>query len=106
MEARVQAFTLVDGGQPAERTAQALAEFVAAAEHTLEIAIYDLRLPDPLAQTVRGALEGAAQRGVAVRLAYNKDCPATRPFRRRRGRSRTCSNRCPSRPRGSPACRT
>ena len=36
MEARVQAFTLVDGGQPAERTAQALADFVAAAEHTLE----------------------------------------------------------------------
>jgi phosphatidylserine/phosphatidylglycerophosphate/cardiolipin synthase-like enzyme len=76
VEARVQAFTLVDGGQPAERTAQALADFVAAAEHTLEIAIYDLRLPDPLAQTVRGALEGAARRGVAVRLAYNKDCPS------------------------------
>jgi phosphatidylserine/phosphatidylglycerophosphate/cardiolipin synthase-like enzyme len=75
VEARAQAFTLVDGGQPAERTAQALADFVGAAEHTLEIAIYDLRLPDPLAQTVRGALEAAAQRGVAVRLAYNKDCP-------------------------------
>ena len=73
--ARVQAFTLVDGGQPAERTAQALADFVAAAEHTLEIAIYDIRLPDPLAHTVAGALEAAAQRGVTVRLAYNLDCP-------------------------------
>jgi phosphatidylserine/phosphatidylglycerophosphate/cardiolipin synthase-like enzyme len=72
---KVSCFTLVDGGQPAERTAQALADFVAAAEHTLEIAVYDVRLPDPLAQTVRGALEAAAQRGVTVRLAYNKDCP-------------------------------
>jgi phosphatidylserine/phosphatidylglycerophosphate/cardiolipin synthase-like enzyme len=76
VEARVQAFTLVDGGQPAERTAQALADFIAAAEHTLEIAIYDVRLPDPLAQVVLGALDAVAQRGVAVRLAYNVDTPA------------------------------
>jgi len=75
VEARVQAFTLTDGGQPAERTAQALADFVDAAQQSLEIAIYDIRLPDPLAQTVRGALERAAQRGVHVRLVYNQDCP-------------------------------
>ena len=75
MEARVQAVTLVDGGQPAERTARALGDFIAAAERTLEIAIYDVRLPDPLAQIVRGALDSAAQRGVAVRLAYNVDAP-------------------------------
>jgi phosphatidylserine/phosphatidylglycerophosphate/cardiolipin synthase-like enzyme len=79
VEARVQAFTLVDGGQPAERTAQALAEFVAAAERSLEIAIYDVRLPDPLAATVSGALEDAARRGVAVRLAYNADYPEDTP---------------------------
>jgi phosphatidylserine/phosphatidylglycerophosphate/cardiolipin synthase-like enzyme len=75
VEARVQAFTLVDGGQPAERTAQALADFVAAAERTLEIAIYDIRLPDPLAATVLGALEQTAARGVSIRLAYNADYP-------------------------------
>jgi phosphatidylserine/phosphatidylglycerophosphate/cardiolipin synthase-like enzyme len=75
VEARVQAFTLVDGGQPAERTAQALADFIGAAQHSLEIAIYDIRLPDPLAAIVTGALEGAAQRGVEVRLAYNLDGP-------------------------------
>ena len=68
-------FTLVDGGQPAERTAHALADFIAAAQRTLEIAIYDIRLPDPLAAIVTGALEGAAQRGVEVRLAYNLDGP-------------------------------
>jgi phosphatidylserine/phosphatidylglycerophosphate/cardiolipin synthase-like enzyme len=46
---------------------------VSQARSTLEIAIYDLRLPDPLAAIVGGALEAAAARGVAVRLAYNLD---------------------------------
>jgi phosphatidylserine/phosphatidylglycerophosphate/cardiolipin synthase-like enzyme len=73
-EARVQAFTLTDGGQPAERTANALAEFVRAAQQSLEIAIYDMRLPDPLAQILRGALDDASGRGVQLRLAYNLDC--------------------------------
>ena len=67
--------TLTDGGQPAEETAHALADFIAAAQHTLDIAIYDIRLPDPLAAIVLGALTGAATRGVAVRLAYNVDHP-------------------------------
>ena len=65
--------TLTDGGQPAEQTAQALADFVSAAQRTLEIAIYDFHLPDDLARVVEGALAGAAARGVAVRLAYNVD---------------------------------
>ncbi|MDE3026253.1 MAG: hypothetical protein KGI93_11865, partial [Acidobacteriota bacterium] len=65
--------TLTDGGQPAEETAQALAGFCAAAERTLEIAIYDLHLPPELAGVVDGALVAAARRGVAVRLAYNVD---------------------------------
>ena len=88
MEARVQAFTLTDGGQPAERTANALADFIRAAQHTIEIAIYDLRLPDPLAQIIRGAFDDARSRGVQLRAAYNLDCregqkvpppPATEP---------------------------
>jgi phosphatidylserine/phosphatidylglycerophosphate/cardiolipin synthase-like enzyme len=74
VEARVQAFTLTDGGQPAERTANALADFIRAAQHTLEIAIYDVRLPDPLAQIIRGALDDARTRGVQLRLVYNLDC--------------------------------
>ncbi|MES1247587.1 MAG: phosphatidylserine/phosphatidylglycerophosphate/cardiolipin synthase family protein [Actinomycetota bacterium] len=73
MDGRIQAFTLLDGGQPAERTANALAEFIAAAEHTLEIAIYDLRLPDPLADTLKAAFATAQARGVSIRLAYNAD---------------------------------
>jgi phosphatidylserine/phosphatidylglycerophosphate/cardiolipin synthase-like enzyme len=74
--AGVEVRTLTDGGQPAEETADALAAFVAAAQRTLEIAVYDFHLPPDLEATVAGELEAAHKRGVAVRLAYNVDHPA------------------------------
>jgi phosphatidylserine/phosphatidylglycerophosphate/cardiolipin synthase-like enzyme len=67
--------TLTDGGQPAEETAHALAAFVAAAQRTLEIAVYDYHLPPELEAIVAGELDAAQKRGVAVRLAYNVDHP-------------------------------
>jgi phosphatidylserine/phosphatidylglycerophosphate/cardiolipin synthase-like enzyme len=81
--ARVEVRTLTDGGQPAEATAHALAEFVSAARQTLEIAVYDFQLPPQLETIICDALAGAAKRGVAVRLAYNldhaKDAPVPPP---------------------------
>jgi phosphatidylserine/phosphatidylglycerophosphate/cardiolipin synthase-like enzyme len=77
--ARVEVRTLTDGGQPAEETAHALADFVAAAQRTLEVAVYDFHLPPDLDEIVRAALVAAQQRGVAVRLAYNVDHPADTP---------------------------
>jgi phosphatidylserine/phosphatidylglycerophosphate/cardiolipin synthase-like enzyme len=80
--AGVEVRTLTDGGQPAEQTAHALAEFCAAAKQTLEIAVYDFRLPPDLNDIVCGALTAAQKRGVAVRLAYNLDhaaAPVPRP---------------------------
>jgi phosphatidylserine/phosphatidylglycerophosphate/cardiolipin synthase-like enzyme len=71
--AGVEVRTLTDGGQPAEQTAHALAEFVAAAKQTLEIAVYDLHLPPDLSEIVRGELVAAQKRGVEIRLAYNLD---------------------------------
>jgi phosphatidylserine/phosphatidylglycerophosphate/cardiolipin synthase-like enzyme len=71
--AGVEVRTLTDGGQPAEQTAHALAEFCAAAKQTLEIAVYDFHLPPHLDAIVCGELVGAHKRGVAVRLAYNLD---------------------------------
>ena len=71
--AGVEVRTLTDGGQPAEQTAHALAEFFAAAKQTLEIAVYDFRLPPDLNDVVCGALVEAQKCGVAVRLAYNLD---------------------------------
>jgi phosphatidylserine/phosphatidylglycerophosphate/cardiolipin synthase-like enzyme len=77
--AGVEVRTLTDGGQPAEQTAHALAEFCGAAKETLEIAVYDLRLPPELDAIVCGELEAAAKRGVGVRLAYNLDHPKATP---------------------------
>jgi phosphatidylserine/phosphatidylglycerophosphate/cardiolipin synthase-like enzyme len=76
----VEVRTLTDGGQPAEETARALADFIGAAERTLEIAVYDFHLPAPLHEIVVGALTAAASRGVAVRLAYNVDHPGKTPI--------------------------
>jgi len=67
--AGVEVRTLTDGGQPAEQTAQALADFCGDAKQTLEIAVYDFRLPPELNDIVCGALIAAEKRGVAVRLA-------------------------------------
>jgi phosphatidylserine/phosphatidylglycerophosphate/cardiolipin synthase-like enzyme len=69
----VEVRTLTDGGQPAEDTAKALAAFVAAAEKTLEVAVYDVNLPAPVVSIVRDAFSAAHDRGVAIRLAYNVD---------------------------------
>src|SRR5690348_8322325 len=65
--------TLTDGGQPALDVARELADFLAEARATLELALYDLHLTPPLAEVVTGAITGAAGRGVAVRLVYNVD---------------------------------
>jgi phosphatidylserine/phosphatidylglycerophosphate/cardiolipin synthase-like enzyme len=65
--------TLVDGGQTSPEIAQTIADFLGAAERTLDVALYDVRLHDPSAQIVRGAFDAARARGVAIRLAYNVD---------------------------------
>jgi phosphatidylserine/phosphatidylglycerophosphate/cardiolipin synthase-like enzyme len=64
---------LTDGGQTADEIAHEIAAFLAPAQKTLDLALYDLRLPSPTAEIVKDALVGASQRGVAVRLAYNLD---------------------------------
>ena len=84
----VDVWTLTEGGQPAEETANRLAAFIEGAAASLELALYDVRLPDPVGAIVAGALREASGRGVAVRLLYNVDSgrpaelhppPATRP---------------------------
>ena len=84
----MKAIELTDGGQEAEAIASAVAEFIAPAQRTLELALYDIRLPGAPGEIVAGALREAAGRGVAVRLLYNVDSsrppaihppPATRP---------------------------
>jgi len=56
-----------------------LARFIDGAKATLDIAVYDFDLAPDTAALVTKAIEGAAQRGVAVRLAYNVDHKAPIP---------------------------
>ncbi|MEA2350874.1 MAG: hypothetical protein QOG86_1815 [Thermoleophilaceae bacterium] len=50
-----------------------MADFVGAAQQTLDLALYDVRLPSPTGDVVADSLRAAAARGVAVRIAFNED---------------------------------
>jgi phosphatidylserine/phosphatidylglycerophosphate/cardiolipin synthase-like enzyme len=78
----VEVHTLEDGGQPAEAVAERLIAWLHGASRTLDLALYDVRLPGPVGDAVAGALRAAMARGVRVRLAYNDDTPGPdpRPF--------------------------
>jgi phosphatidylserine/phosphatidylglycerophosphate/cardiolipin synthase-like enzyme len=75
----VEVRTLTDGGQPAADIANALAAYIAKAEKTLEVAIYDVNLPTATCGAVHDAFTAAAKRGVAIRLAYNVDYRKDQP---------------------------
>jgi phosphatidylserine/phosphatidylglycerophosphate/cardiolipin synthase-like enzyme len=74
--------TLEDGGQTAEAIGEALAVWLDEARESLDLALYDVRLPGPVGDAVADALRAARRRGVRVRLAYNDDHPGPgpRPF--------------------------
>jgi phosphatidylserine/phosphatidylglycerophosphate/cardiolipin synthase-like enzyme len=61
------------GGQTALELAQRAAAFLGKARRSLDLALYDVRLPGEPGDLVAGALRDAAARGVAVRIAYNAD---------------------------------
>ena len=65
--------TLVDGGQPAESTAERIVAFLAEARRSLDLALYDLRLPGRVGDRVADAIRDAQARGVAVRIMFNQD---------------------------------
>jgi phosphatidylserine/phosphatidylglycerophosphate/cardiolipin synthase-like enzyme len=71
--------TLTDGGQQPVAIAQLLHDYLAAAQKSLDIALYDLDLGPETEVLVVDTLEEAARRGVAVRLAYNADFRAPIP---------------------------
>ncbi|MDQ3161851.1 MAG: hypothetical protein M3Q92_03310, partial [Actinomycetota bacterium] len=63
--------TYRDGGQTAPDVAREVAAFLDRATESLELALYDIRLHDDAGEIVKGALVGAQERGVRVRLVYN-----------------------------------
>ena len=62
--------------------ARLLASFLERAEHSLDIALYDLRLKPETREIVLGTLTAAVVRGVKVRLLYNVDEPGREPIAR------------------------
>jgi phosphatidylserine/phosphatidylglycerophosphate/cardiolipin synthase-like enzyme len=72
-------WVLTQGGQKAENVASELVDFLAAAERSLDLALYDVRLPGEVGDRVADALREAASRGVRLRLLYNVDSPRPVP---------------------------
>ncbi|HSD80491.1 MAG TPA: phospholipase D-like domain-containing protein [Solirubrobacteraceae bacterium] len=67
----IETVTLTDGGQSAADVADRLIPWLEAAERSLDLALYDVRLPGAVGDAVGDALRAAARRGVRVRIAYN-----------------------------------
>jgi phosphatidylserine/phosphatidylglycerophosphate/cardiolipin synthase-like enzyme len=65
--------TYTDGGQRSLDVASQVAEFIGAAERSLDFAQYDFHLEPETAAVVAGAIRDAAARDVAVRFLYNVD---------------------------------
>ena len=71
--------TLTDGGQRPSDVARGIAGFLAAAERTLDLALYDVRFETDAGGLVLASLLAAHQRGVAVRLLYDVAHPGPIP---------------------------
>jgi hypothetical protein len=85
---------LLDCGQTAEEIGARLVAWLAEARRSLDIALYDVRLPGPVGDAVGGAIRAAAARGVAVRIAFNEDGNrAVRPLPPAADRGRRCWRR-------------
>ena len=65
--------TLTDGGQSAEQVAGWIADFLAGARRSLDLALYDVRVPGPGGDLIAGSLRAARERGVEIRFAFNLD---------------------------------
>ncbi len=68
-------FFLAQGEQNETVTVQRLANFVAGAQQSLDIAVYDLRLSEPYKSIITQALQERAAAGVQIRIAYDADKP-------------------------------
>lgn len=64
---------LRDGGQSADAVAAPIIQLIAGAERSLDLALYDVRLPGAVGDAVAESIKQAAARGVTVRIAYNAD---------------------------------
>ena len=73
MSSSIRIQTLTDGGQQPQEIARELADWLGAAQRSLDLAQYDFHLGEETKAVVGGALRAAHERGVAVRIIYNVD---------------------------------
>ena len=70
--AAIEERTLLDGGQTAEDVGAGLISWLAEARQSLELALYDVRLPGAIGDEVADTIRAAAARGVEVRIALGR----------------------------------
>ncbi len=63
--------TLTQGGQSAEEIGATIVAWLGEATRSLDLALYDIRLPGDVGDAVAGALRDARARGVVVRIAID-----------------------------------
>ncbi len=68
-------FFLAQDEQVAEEVMRRLTAFLSAAHTSLDFALYDLRLSDPLKKQLLDALQERAAAGVQIRICYDGDKP-------------------------------
>lgn len=75
----IELHTLTDGGQRPAAVARKIAEFLAEAKRSLDIAMYDVRFETDAGALVLASLLSALQRGVAIRFVYDVSHPGPIP---------------------------
>ena len=82
------------GSRRGEKVAAQLVAFIRRGATSLDLALYDFRLSDPLKAVVAAAIRERAAAGVAIRIAYDADKPEPPKLRRawtpRRRHRRVC----------------
>jgi phosphatidylserine/phosphatidylglycerophosphate/cardiolipin synthase-like enzyme len=68
-------FFLAQGEQSADSVMARLTNFIGAAKQSLDFAVYDMRLSDPLKAALSAALRERAAAGVQIRFCYDGDKP-------------------------------
>ena len=71
----IRVFFLAEGEQTADSVMARLVAFIKAAKSSLEFALYDMRLSDPLKAQLLAALRERAAAGVQIRICYDGDKP-------------------------------
>src|SRR5438477_6698778 len=68
-------FFLAQGEQSAAMVMDRLTSFLAAAKESVDFAVYDMRLSDPLKNQLLATLHRLADTGVQIRICYDSDKP-------------------------------